>query len=300
MMDAIASAVVLPNPGQSSPPTASSPNGAKRRQSSVSEQAAKRARLNDDNSAAKRRDSASNTSATTSTPTTTGRERGRERRLFGAALGVLSQNNSTTAGQKRRSEIERRQHAQRKSEDEESEQKRAERLAERRAQRWKEQRYFDQASMQLRHDNLLAMAHFLKTRSEPQLHYKPREPTIQENNRIKGQIARARDIIREELEQRGRDQNAERSRTLVHAEGTAEADRTNRNMHSAPFPTHSEHHNNILSGPPGKMSIEKAADVRYEKREAIVDPSRVEANNRETVDETGEEVVEAAEDTVIY
>ena len=70
------------------------------------------------------------------------REKGRERRLFGAVLGALSQNTATTA-QKRRAEFEKRQFAQRKQDDQESEQRKAERAARRKEQRWREQKHYE-------------------------------------------------------------------------------------------------------------------------------------------------------------
>jgi hypothetical protein len=136
MSGPIASAVVLPEPDEA-PPPASPPNALKRRQSSVTEDSVKRARTNGD-------DAADESKA----PAPKRRERGRERRLFGAVLGALSQN-PTTAGQKRRSEIEKRQQAQRRQEDEESEQRKAERLARRKVQRWKEQKRFDRQAVRL-------------------------------------------------------------------------------------------------------------------------------------------------------
>jgi hypothetical protein len=140
-MDApIASAVVLP---EDPLPLASSVH--KRRQSSVSEQSAKRARLDNCGAPSGRRDSTTET--TPDVPKR--RERGRERRLFGAVLGALSQNPSTTAAQKRRSDIERRQLAQRRHDDEEGEQRKAERGAARKVQRWKEQRSFERESVGL-------------------------------------------------------------------------------------------------------------------------------------------------------
>jgi hypothetical protein len=134
----IASAVVLPE--EPLPPA--SPNSNKRRQSFVNEDGAKRPRLEDDAPNGRR---GSTNDAKPAVPVR--RERGRERRLFGAVLGALSQAPSTTAAQKRRSEIEKRQLAQRKQESEESEQRKAERVARRKVQRWKEQRRFEEQSV---------------------------------------------------------------------------------------------------------------------------------------------------------
>ena len=146
-MDGIASAVVLPDQdAESPPPTAPSPTGLKRRQSSVSEQGVKRAKLDEFEGQDQRRDSVSSSKAAAAPPK--GRERGRERRLFGAALGALAQN-SATAGQKRRNEIEKRQRAQRQQEEEESEQRKQERKARRQAQRWREQKLFEKDSVRI-------------------------------------------------------------------------------------------------------------------------------------------------------
>jgi hypothetical protein len=134
----IASAVVLPE--ELLPPT--SPNGNKRRQPSISEQSAKRPRLDHDAS-----NGGKCSTAETSPAAPVRRERGRERRLFGAVLGALSQAPSTTAAQRRRSEIEKRQLAQRKQESEDSEQRKAERIARRKVQRWKEQRRFEEQAV---------------------------------------------------------------------------------------------------------------------------------------------------------
>lgn len=146
-MEGIASAVVLPDQDAESPPPAvPSPTGVKRRQSSVSEQGTKRARLDEFEGQDQRRDSVSSSKAAAAPPK--GRERGRERRLFGAALGALAQN-SATAGQKRRNEIEKRQRAQRQQEEEESEQRKQERKARRKAQRWREHKQFEKDSVRI-------------------------------------------------------------------------------------------------------------------------------------------------------
>lgn len=146
MAGPIASAVVLPEQDEGSPPlTPISPTGQKRRQSSIIEQDAKRPRLNGDDDPVDRRNSINNNQKVTA-PAPKGRERGRERRLFGAALGALSQN-SATAAQKRRSEIEKRQQVQRRIEEEESEQRKLERQARRKAQRWREQQRFERDSV---------------------------------------------------------------------------------------------------------------------------------------------------------
>jgi hypothetical protein len=129
--------VVLPE--ELLPPA--SPNANKRRQPSISEESAKRPRLDDDTQNIRR---GFTTDDKPAAPVR--RERGRERRLFGAVLGALSQA-PTTAAQKRRSEIEKRQLEQRKQESEENEQRKAERAARRKVQRLKEQKWFEEQSV---------------------------------------------------------------------------------------------------------------------------------------------------------
>jgi hypothetical protein len=136
----IASAVVLP---EELPPPAS-PNANKRRQPSTSEESAKRPRLDGDAPDGRR---SSITDARPAAPVR--REKGRERRLFGAVLGALSQAPSTTAAQRRRSEIEKRQLEQRKQESEENAQRKAERVVRRKVQRQKEQKRFEEQAVRV-------------------------------------------------------------------------------------------------------------------------------------------------------
>ncbi|KAF2248420.1 hypothetical protein BU26DRAFT_486057 [Trematosphaeria pertusa] len=320
-MDApIASAVVLPEQDpESPPPTASSPTSLKRRQSSVFEQDAKRPRLNGDDASTDRRNSPNDSKISAPAPKV--RERGRERRLFGAALGALSQN-SATAVQKRRSEIEKRQQAQRKLEEEESEQRKLERQARRKAQRWKEQKQFETNSVRIRHDNLLAMAHFLQTTSEPRLYYKPWETTPDENDRIRDQIADAQEIIRRELEDHGSGQedDAERER-LASREGQADRNAdapvsgkgSNTDTPQQPDAANSGPTDGRDSVPRDQaqqddhaeplakeaVSEERAADNASHSN-ATTHEATADEPSKEALDENGEEIVEAAEDTVIY
>jgi hypothetical protein len=141
----IASAVVLPEP-ESPPRAASPPVPQKRRQSSVSEQDNKRQRLDSIDAKGNLDRRSSTNGNSTAAPPQARRERGRERRLFGAVLGALSQNPASTA-QNRRSEIEKRQKAQRELEDKETDQRKLERDVQRRAQRQREQKRFEEESV---------------------------------------------------------------------------------------------------------------------------------------------------------
>ncbi|KAJ4298307.1 hypothetical protein N0V90_006207 [Kalmusia sp. IMI 367209] len=293
-MDGIASAVVLPEEhADSPPPTAPSPTGTKRRQLSISEHGAKRARLNGHDAPTQRRESV-DSNAKAPAPPPKGRERGRERRLFGAALGALSQN-SATAAQKRRTEIEQRQRAQRKLEEEESEQRKQERRAKRKAQRWKEHRQFETDS-----------------------YYKPWETVPEEDDRIRKQIAEAHDIIRREREdyEAASQQHAERERHVSrdgHMGSSAEETHSGKehNAETPPKPAAANGaptngSNTFPKNPESKDDHAEAlagesTDVKPASKEnTIAGHEATDDVGKEAMDENGEEVVEAAEDTVIY
>ncbi|KAF2714806.1 hypothetical protein K504DRAFT_445747 [Pleomassaria siparia CBS 279.74] len=308
MAGPIASAVMLPEPQDSEvdQPSATSPSAHKRRQSSVSEQDAKRQRLNSIDANVDRRDSITAKPPAAAPPR---KERGRERRLFGAALGALSQN-SATAAQKRRSEIEKRQQVQRKLDEQESEQRKLERGNLRRAQRQKEQRQFEQDSMRIRHDNLLSMAQFLRTKSEPRLYYKPWATTTEEDDRIQDQIADAHAVIRRELDEHEREHPTERPDRDVDAgrsgsgkefkESNADTPQqlvsTNGGTNdSATAPKNPEsREDNTNEAVSGEGAVQNTQDNNISSHEPTADEAR------DPMDENGEEIVEAAEDTVIY
>ncbi|KAF1357308.1 hypothetical protein EJ07DRAFT_129325 [Lizonia empirigonia] len=305
MSGPIASAVVLPEPDEALPPPASPPNTLKRRQSSVTEDSIKRARTNGDDAADERKPAAP-----------TRRERGRERRLFGAVLGALSQN-PTTAGQKRRSEIEKRQLAQRRLEDQEGEQRKAARLARRKAQRWKEQKHFERQAMRVRHDNMLHLAHFLCTKTEPRLYYKPWELSPEEQDRIDDQMAEARELIqreRDEYEERQEDEHPRERRATPDESmyGATAASPGRKNMDADPAQSRTGADEAMNAGGTHNQDQEMQDQHAEESTEHAVEPQHAEEPAMDTrtpeaeaiadepTKDADEEVVEAAEDTVIY
>ncbi|KAH6878222.1 pinin/SDK/memA/ protein conserved region-domain-containing protein [Alternaria rosae] len=311
----IASAVVLPDDLAlpASPPV----NGHKRRQESLSEDAAKRPRLENDTATQDRRDSTTKDTKEDK-PVPVRRERGRERRLFGAALGALSQNSATTA-QKRRAEIEKRQLAQRKQDDQESEQRKAERAARRKEQRWKEHKLLERDQMRIRHNNLLAMAHFLQTKSEPHLYYKPWETSPDEEDRIRDQIAEAEETVKHEIEEyeaRQQPNNLQRRHASEGAKGDAEGLETGKS-HDADALQETTTTNGGTNGSaisPKDLDMKDhqpdTPDINITAERATEDTQNSNGASHGTVadppikeddDENGEDVVEeAAEDTVIY
>ncbi|OJD23952.1 hypothetical protein ACJ73_04692 [Blastomyces percursus] len=206
--ETIASAVALPEQEENSD------SRLKRRQSPSDDNESKRRRLSADNEHPEPKDKqASSLTATTSKTISNAtdqrdarrksgvaEERKRGQRLFGALLGTLSQS-SSTAAQKRRADIEKKQQAKLRMQAEvynELTRKKQEDLL---AMRKKQQRTYDAQSMRLRHSNQLAMAHFLKTTTEPVLYYKPWELRPEEEDRIERQIEDCKAAITREVEE---------------------------------------------------------------------------------------------------
>ncbi|RMJ25673.1 pinin SDK memA [Aspergillus sp. HF37] len=118
----------------------------------------------------------------------------RGQRLFGALLGTLSQSSNSTA-QRRRADIEKRQQDKLKVRYEEFDGERRKRrddvVAVRRKERW----LYEREEMRTRHSSLRAVAHFLKTRTEPVLYYKPWELRPEDEDIIRDQVDEAETTI---------------------------------------------------------------------------------------------------------
>lgn len=146
---AVASAVIVPEAAQPHSPT--NPLG-KRRQSSVAEETSKRAKLSEDASHTGDEQSSlppSQDSLSERRKSGLLEERKRGQRLFGALLGTLSQS-SSSAAQKRRTDIERKQQAKLKLQAEEYDEQKKQRLEALKAARQKEQKIYDKQSVRLK------------------------------------------------------------------------------------------------------------------------------------------------------
>jgi hypothetical protein len=125
-------------------------------------------------------------------------ERKRGQRLFGGLLGTLSQS-SNSAAQKRRADIEKRQQDKLKSQDNEYDGLKKRHKDRRDVIRRKEKPFYEREAMEARHSNLIAMAHFLKTKTEPALYYKPWQLRPGDEAVIQEQIEDAKAIVAREV-----------------------------------------------------------------------------------------------------
>ncbi|KAF2001614.1 hypothetical protein P154DRAFT_574962 [Amniculicola lignicola CBS 123094] len=315
----IASAVMLPEPQEAeTPPPAVSPvAGVKRRQSSVSEQDEKRPRMNSIDSEPTRQAVAAANPRAVPRPR---KEQGRERRLFGSAFSALSRN-PDPAGQARRAEIEKKQRARQQIGNEEDAQAKQRRVAARKAQRQREQQRFEQQSMRLRHQRSHHLAQFLQTKTEPRLYFKPNKLTTDEEAVIKAQLFEANEAISKELEvaESGNKGDRERERHVSRneeAEHDASAPRSpgepGRDSHAdAPQPPTANggtdhiaatRHPEVEGDHAGVLDVEAVSgEARPQEPEGIATShDAAEDGGQDLMDADGEEVMEAAEDTVIY
>lgn len=171
--------------------------------------------------------------------------------------------------------------------------------------------------MKARHDNMLHLAHFLFTRTEPRLYYKPWEMSSEEEDRIDDQIAEARAAIQRELDEyevRQVDESMrERRRTPDESTYRGGANSPNgEGQQTDPARRHSADHETRIGGGPLAQD-EEMLDHHTEEptsqpagashtAEPAMDTrlAEAEANADEPTKDADEEVVEAAEDTVIY
>lgn len=199
--------------------------------------------------------------------------------------------------QKRRTDIERKQQAKLKLQADEFDEKKKQQVDKLMDFRRREQRKYDKQSMQIRHSNLLAQAHFLTTEAEPKLYYKPWELLPGQDVRIKSQLVEAermieRDSAQRDVEEAGDEQipllNPPDDRGSEQAEKKSEPaleDTVGSNTDTEEDPNREE------SGITNTDQLTEPAD----SQEASEPPEALKDQN-----DDGGEVMEAAEDTVIY
>ncbi|TLD30576.1 hypothetical protein PspLS_02153 [Pyricularia sp. CBS 133598] len=124
-------------------------------------------------------------------------EKKRGQRLFGGLLSTLSQKPPG-----RRQPVERKQHEktqQRKDEDNRRKAEIQEKLAKLSRRRKIQQIKLDEQTMRARHDDMLAKAYSLRTKTRPSLYYRPWEFTSEEEDIIDEQVRDAKEDIEREL-----------------------------------------------------------------------------------------------------
>ncbi|PNY27902.1 Uncharacterized protein TCAP_02158 [Tolypocladium capitatum] len=127
-------------------------------------------------------------------------ERKRGKRLFGGLLSTLSQPSTTSSQQRRRLEIERRQKEKMQQQTAEDDRQRSDKRAALEKMRMEQQVAWEEQVMRNKHAKELKLAQFLRTRSKPELYYLPWRPTPREADTIDDQIRETKASIARELE----------------------------------------------------------------------------------------------------
>ncbi|KAJ5690684.1 hypothetical protein N7462_005076 [Penicillium macrosclerotiorum] len=242
-------------------------------------------------------------------------ERRRGQRLFGALLGTLSQRGSNSPAQKRRADIEKRQQDKLKSQAEEYDGLRKRRKERRELIRKKEKPFYEREAMRTRHSNLIAMAHFLKTSTEPVLYYKPWQLRSGDEAVIREQIEEteariAREVAEFEAQYPSEAFVPEKLEPIAKEQQPVGHEEESRNAQQQ-----AESTTEPASAPnPEKTSAEtiSAAEIHGSKEQGLEQaPSDVASRDEQEIaghdhdahrahDDDGGEVEEDNEDTVIY
>ncbi|KAJ5568091.1 hypothetical protein N7450_010577 [Penicillium hetheringtonii] len=319
----LASAVALPEQGISNQ---SQEHTAKRRNSSITDNDSKRRRLSADGNVSphsERQQPSQSPTVERERPRNrrpaqqTGREdeRKRGRRLFGGLLGTLSQS-STSAAQKRRADIEKRQQDKLKNQAEEYDGMRSRKKEFREVIRRKETPFYEREAMQTRHSNMIAAAHFLKTRTEPVLCYKPWQLRTRDEEIIAEQIKEAEaKVSREvaEFEARYPPEAFVYQPTPEMENGQPAEQRESQQKQQPPLDgenqetTESKEEDTSATREDDTVKEAPGATTDIQNTQPPSDTSNVDAQTTQEVveanraaDDDGGEVVEDNEDTVIY
>ncbi|KAJ0387932.1 hypothetical protein COL922a_001210 [Colletotrichum nupharicola] len=264
----------------------------KRKAASISEEpqeTSKRPRIEDDDhgdrraqeprvspTAARSRDADAGGSAARRGNLSKEEEKKRGKRLFGGLLSTLSQINTSSQHKKRR-EVEQRQQERAQKQRAEDDRRRAEKLARITEVRWQEQIKFDEKVMKTRHSNMLAMAHALRTKTQPQIFFRPWKLTREQEDEIDDQIQDAKATIAREVE-------VFNERREEHERRYGRSRPPTRQEQSAPVTA--EASTDATSAPEAPPAEALKADT--------------ERHDREPHDESGDVVEDAEEDMVIY
>ncbi|KAL8752144.1 MAG: hypothetical protein Q9184_005831 [Pyrenodesmia sp. 2 TL-2023] len=294
---AIASAVIVPEEAEQ---LTQLPEGGKRKKSSASEERSKRPKLdtetNPHNAEAPRPPAASDRLPDRRRNGQM-EERKRGQRLFGALLGTLSQSSSSTA-QKRRTDIERKQQAKLRSQAEELDEEKKQRLEVLMVVRRKEQKKFDKQSMHIRHSNMLAQAHFLQTKAEPKLYYLPWELLPSEDAKIKAQVQATESTIQQETETFGSEPAEEVADSQADHKTPSPEKEVDRKPEAEVTKETVGSEANIPQDA-NRLTNDGSTDKKPEPS-SLVSDQQVSTETVKDNDDDGGEMVEAGEDTVIY
>jgi len=226
-------------------------------------------------------------------------EKKRGQRLFGGLVSTLSRTTTGTQ-QQRRLEVERRQQEKAQQRRAEDEKRRAEKLEHLKRIREIEQVKLDERAMKTRHSTMLEKARSLRTRSEPGLYYLPWELTKEQEDIISDQIH----VAEETVDRERRDFKTCKEQRL-RALGVTPPPRS-----PSPPPRQPKHQPGPEpnSEPKTQLRSEEATvgEPKHPSQStnpdtaALASPKAREPHPDKDHDEHGDEIMQDAEDVVIY
>lgn len=223
-------------------------------------------------------------------------EKKRNKRLFGGLLNTLSQTPASNPAQKRRFEIERRQQERLQKQKEEDERVRKERGDKRRAEWSRNGIVWEEEVMRNRHRRMLATARFLKTKARPAVYFLPSKRSVKQDEMIEEQIQRAKRLVEREEDEFG---DRRRKHEELHGQPRAQ------NPHPSRRSDIDESKQDAQLAPQEKPSLPETEEsgkenaTSEEKRKTSL-PKTAAKEAHGDHDESGDEVVDAEEDMVIY
>ncbi|KAK4196630.1 pinin/SDK/memA/ protein conserved region-domain-containing protein [Triangularia verruculosa] len=234
-------------------------------------------------------------------------ERKRGQRLFGGILGTLSgQTGSNNNLQKRRLDIEKRQHERAQKQEVEDQKRWRERQDGSRRERLIRQIETDERIMHAQHEELMTAARSLMTRSHPRILYRPWKLTREQERTVRDQVHDAEDRIDRELAEWKR----EKERRYRALEGPVPAstrpreeyDRRNRDRRREPAPVAND---DGTDDNRGEQDSREPKDIQMEvddqpKKEDQTEEKDEDSKRRNSDQHHDEVMMQDAEDTVIY
>lgn len=199
--------------------------------------------------------------------------------------------------QKRRTDIEQKQQAKLKLQADEFDEKKKQQVDKLMDFRRREQRKYDKQSMQIRHSNLLAQAHFLSTEAEPKLYYKPWELLPGQDVKIKSQVVEAERIIEHDSAQRQAEEATDEQLPVSdppHDRVSEQAEKKSEPALEDTVGSNTDKEEDPNRGESGTTNADQLTEPA-DSQETSEPPEALKDQN-----DDGGEVMEAAEDTVIY
>lgn len=232
-------------------------------------------------------------------------ERKRNKRLFGNLLSTLSQKPATSTTQRRREEIDSRKRDELAARTAELEARSEERAARTLALRKRCQRKVEERALKVRHEGMRAMAGCLRTEAEPRLYWRPWEWRPEEE----GKVLRQKEDVEVEI-QREEEEFEERMRRKILESADGQEDGADAVMTepAEKAPSGNEHEDHGRKGEEviamtkvdgeNEGQVPRQSEVPNEVPHQQAQPE--EAQRRSSMDEAGDAMVDAGEDTLMY